>query len=142
MPRRNSPNHSPELTDPLFLSPDAGGVDLAGGARDAFGVGEIDHFEKRRISDTEVVIQPSDANTAARDIVIVDDCIATGSTIAAAINQFEDPNLIFITCVHPLFVGNARTKIENADIEALYATDTIERTVSTVSAAPAIAEQL
>ncbi len=131
-----------DLTDPLFLAPDAGAVELAVAARDAYRTEEINHFEKRRISDTEVEIQPSDASTAGRDIVLVDDSIATGLTIATAIEQFEEPNSVFVTCVHHLLVGNARTKIETAGVEAMYATDTIERSVSTVSAVPVIAARL
>ena len=47
------------LTDPLFLSPDAGAVDLAEAARDAYGAGNVDFFEKTRHSGTDVEISPT-----------------------------------------------------------------------------------
>ena len=132
----------PELSDPLFLSPDAGAVDLAETVRDAYGGGEVDYFEKIRHSDTDVEIQPSDAATAGRDVVLVDDIVATGSTMSTAIEQLSDPARVFVTCVHPMLAANARTKLATAGVEAVYGTDTIERAVSAVSAAPAIAESL
>ncbi|WP_336134858.1 ribose-phosphate diphosphokinase [Natronomonas amylolytica] len=132
----------PDLSDPLFLSPDAGAVDLTETVRDAYGAGETDYFEKHRVSDTEVEIQPSDADTTGRDVVLVDDIIATGSTMSSAIAQLTGPARTFVTCVHPMLAANARTKLANAGVDAIYGTDTIERGVSAVSAAPAIAEKL
>ena len=132
----------PELSDPIFLSPDAGAVDLAGTVRDAHGGGEVDYFEKLRHSDTDVEIQPSDASTTGRDVVLVDDIIATGSTMSTAIRQLDSPGRVFVTCVHPMLAANARTKLANAGIEAIYGTDTIEGAVSAVSVAPTIAGEL
>ena len=132
----------PGLSDPLFLSPDAGAVDLAETVRDAYGTGTVDYFEKVRHSDTDVEIRPSDASTAGRDVVLVDDIVATGSTMSTAIGQLSAPERVFVTCVHPMLAANARTKLATAGVEAVYGTDTIERAVSAVSAAPAIAESL
>lgn len=130
------------LSDPLFLSPDAGAIGLAETVRDAYGDGEVDYFEKTRNSDTDVEIEPSDATTAGRDIVLVDDIVATGSTMSTAVAQLTAPARVFVTCVHPMLAANARTKLERAGVDDVYGTDTIERPVSAVSVAPAIAEHL
>jgi ribose-phosphate pyrophosphokinase len=132
----------PELTDPVFLSPDAGAIALAETVRDAHGDGESDYFEKTRRSGSEVEIAPSDVDVEDRDVVVVDDIIATGSTMSEAIGVLDDPHRVFVTCVHPMLVGNARTKLARAGVDAVYGTDTIERAESRVSAAPAIAEAL
>ena len=132
----------PDLSDPLFLSPDAGAIDLAETVRDAYGGGAVDYFEKVRHSDTDVEIRPNDASTAGRDVVLVDDIVATGSTMSTAIDQLSAPERVFVTCVHPMLAANARTKLATAGVEAVYGTDTIERAVSAVSAAPAIADSL
>jgi len=132
----------PSLSEPLFLSPDASAVDLAEAVRDAYGAGEADYFEKDRHSDTDVEIRPSDANTANRDVVLVDDIIATGSTMSMAIAQLSEPARVFVTCVHPMLAANARSKLATAGVDAVYGTDTIERAVSAVSVAPAIADKL
>jgi len=132
----------PELSDPLFLSPDAGAVGLAETVRDAHGGGDADYFEKVRHSDTDVDIRPRDASTTGRDVVLVDDIVSTGSTMSTAIDQLSDPDRVFVTCVHPMLAANARTKLASAGVEAVYGTDTIERAVSTVSVAPTIADVL
>ena len=132
----------PELSDPLFVSPDAGAIELAETVRDAYGHGETDYFEKHRHSDTDVEIKPSDAVTSDRDVVLVDDIVATGSTMSTAIEHLSDPDRVFVTCVHPMLAANARTKLAIAGAAEIYGTDTIERAVSAVSAAPAIADAL
>ncbi|TKR24857.1 ribose-phosphate diphosphokinase [Natronomonas salsuginis] len=132
----------PELSDPLFVSPDSGAIELAEAIRDAYGGGEADYFEKVRHSDTAVEIKPSDASTTGRDVVLIDDIIATGSTMSTAIAQLSGPDRVFVTCVHPMLAANARTKLANAGVDAVYGTDTIERAVSSVSVAPAIADAL
>jgi len=132
----------PALSDPLFLSPDAGAEALAETVRDAHGTGETDYFEKRRVSDTEVEVRPSSAATAGRDVVLVDDIVATGSTMSTAIAQLSGPARVFVACVHPVLAASARTKLANAGADAVYGTDTVERAVSEVSAAPAIADVL
>jgi ribose-phosphate pyrophosphokinase len=132
----------PELADPVFLSPDAGAIELAETVRDAHGDGESDYFEKTRRSGSEVEIAPSDVAVAGRDVVVVDDIIATGSTMSEAIGVLDDPDRVFVTCVHPMLVGNARTRLGRTGVDAVYGTDTIERAESRVSATPAIAEAL
>ncbi|MFB6092759.1 MAG: ribose-phosphate diphosphokinase [Haloquadratum sp.] len=130
-----------DLTDPLFLSPDAGAIDLASATRDAYGAGGTDHFEKTRHSGTEVEIAPSDADTAGRDVVIVDDIVATGSTMSEAVAHLDADGAerVYAACVHPLLARDARTKLERAGIERIVGTDTIERDVSAVSVAPLVA---
>ncbi|MFC6826879.1 ribose-phosphate diphosphokinase [Halopelagius fulvigenes] len=130
-----------DLEDPLFLSPDAGAIELASAVRDAYGRGETDYFEKVRHSGTDVEITPSDADAANRDVVIADDIIATGSTMSQAIGHLDEggANRVFAACVHALLVRNARTKLERAGVERVFGTDTVERDVSAVSVAPFVA---
>ncbi|WP_266079319.1 ribose-phosphate diphosphokinase [Haladaptatus caseinilyticus] len=133
-----------DLADPVFLSPDAGALDIADTVRNAYGRGVTDYFEKKRLSGTEVEMTPSDTDVTGKDIVITDDIIATGSTMSGAVSllQKRDIGRVFVTCVHPMLALNARTKLANAGVVAVYGTDTIERAVSQVSVAPAIADAL
>ena len=129
------------LADPLFLSPDAGAVGLAEAVRDAYGGGEVDFFEKTRHSGTDVEISPSDAGAAGRSVVLVDDIVATGSTMSEAVAHLtaDGADRVFAACIHPLLAGNARLKLERAGIERIVGTDTVERDVSRVSVAPVVA---
>jgi len=134
-----------DLDDPLFVAPDAGAIELAETTRDAYGSGETDYFEKERDYDTgEVELTPSDAAVAGRDIVVVDDIIATGGTMSGAIAVLNDRGAgrVFAVCVHPVLAGAARTKLAAAGVERLIGTDTIERPISDVSVAPAVADAL
>jgi ribose-phosphate pyrophosphokinase len=130
-----------DLEDPLFLSPDAGAIELAEAVCDAYGRGETDYFEKVRHSGTEVEITPSDADATGRDVVIADDIVATGSTMSEAVRHLGDDGAhrVYAACVHPLLARTARTKLERAGVERVYGTDTVERDVSDVSVAPLVA---
>jgi ribose-phosphate pyrophosphokinase len=88
-----------------------------------------------------VEITPSDADASDRDVVIVDDIVATGSTMSEAVSHLDagGANRVFAACVHPLLVRNARTKLQRAGIERIVGTDTVERDVSVVSVAPSVA---
>ncbi|WP_049969236.1 ribose-phosphate diphosphokinase [Haladaptatus cibarius] len=133
-----------DLTEPVFLSPDEGALDIADTVQTTYGRGVTDYFEKKRLSGTEIEMTPSDTDVTGRDVVITDDIIATGSTMSEAVSllQQRDVGRVFVTCVHPMLAQNARTKLAKAGVEAVYGTDTIERAVSQVSVAPAIADAL
>jgi len=135
----------PALDDPLFLAPDESAVALAGTVRDAYGAGDTDYFEKHRDRDTgEVEIEPSDATVTGRDVVVVDDIIATGSTMSEAVGVLAARGVdrVFAACVHPLLVRSAATKLRNAGVEQVVGTDTVEHACSCVSAAAALADAL
>jgi len=134
-----------DLSEPVFVAPDEGAVDIAEHARDAYGRGAADYFEKERDYDTgEVSVSPGNTDVADRDVVLVDDIVATGSTMSEAIDALHerDVNDAYVACIHPLLTGNARTRLETAGLAGLWGTDTLERDVSAVSVAPLLAEHL
>ncbi|MFB6219473.1 MAG: ribose-phosphate diphosphokinase, partial [Halobacteriaceae archaeon] len=132
----------PALDDPLFLAPDEAATPLARTVRDAAGGGAVDHFEKSRDYDTGAVSVAGAADAAGRDVVVVDDIVATGSTMAEAVGALADPARVFVACVHPLLVGNARARLARAGVDRVVGTDTVEGAASRVSAAPAVADRL
>ncbi|MFC7097503.1 ribose-phosphate diphosphokinase [Halobaculum marinum] len=134
-----------DLTEPLFLGPDASAESLAVAVRDAYGTGETDFFEKERDYDTgEVSVTPSDASVAGRDVVVVDDIIATGSTMSEAVAALHERDCadVYTACVHGMLAANARTKLAAAGVKRVIASDTIERAASDVSVAPLVADAL
>ena len=134
-----------ELTEPVFLAPDEGAVSLAERVRDAYGRGTTDYFRKERDYDTgDVQVDPGDTSVTGRDVVVVDDIVATGSTMSEAVAALRDrdPGRIVTCCVHPMLVGNARTKLAAAGVDRVIGTDTVECASSTVSVAPVIADVL
>ena len=133
-----------DLTEPVFVSPDEGAVDIAETVSSAYGRGEVDYFEKTRHTSTDVEIRPRDADVEDRDVVLTDDIIATGSTMSEAVGVLEGLGAarVFVTCVHPMLASNAVLKLSSAGVDSVYGTDTLERAVSEVSVAPAIADAL
>ncbi|MFC7176774.1 ribose-phosphate diphosphokinase [Halosegnis marinus] len=135
----------PDLADPLFLAPDEGAIGIAETVCDAYGAGSCDHFEKTRDYDTgDVTVEPAGADPDGREVVLVDDIVATGSTMSAAIARLHERGVadVYVTCLHPMFADNARAKLADAGVAGVWGTDTIERPVSDVSVAPTLAERL
>ena len=132
------------LHDPLFVSPDAGARDIATSMRDAYGRGTIDHFEKTRQDAETVSIEPSDADPANRDVVLIDDIVATGGTASEAVRLLTEKHAarVIVTCVHAVLAERARTRLARAGVDRIIATDTIEVPETSVSVAPTIAEHL
>ncbi|KAB7513483.1 ribose-phosphate diphosphokinase [Halosegnis rubeus] len=133
----------PDLDDPLFLAPDEGAIGLAETVCDAYGDGSTDYFEKTRSYDTgDVTVEPSGTEPAGRTVVLVDDIVATGSTMSAAVGQLHERNVgeVYVTCLHPMFAANARSKLADAGVAGVWGTDTIERPASAVSVAPTLAD--
>jgi ribose-phosphate pyrophosphokinase len=129
------------LADPLVLAPDDGAVDLAETVRDAYGRGTVDYFEKTRLSGADVELTPRSADPSGRDVVVIDDIIATGSTTSEAVAILDDrgADRVVVAAVHAVLARDALAKLRRAGVERVVATDTVERPVSSVSAAPAVA---
>jgi ribose-phosphate pyrophosphokinase len=131
------------LDNPVVISPDKGAVAMAKTAALCLGA-ESDYLEKTRLSGTEVSMSPKEIDVNGRDVVIFDDMIATGGTMATAISLLrkQGARKVFLAAVHPVLTGNAILKLYRSGVEAVIATDTIDRGVGTVSVAPLIAEAL
>ncbi|RZN33852.1 MAG: ribose-phosphate diphosphokinase [Methanophagales archaeon ANME-1-THS] len=131
------------IARPVIIGPDEGARELvkAVAAPHRF---EYDVLEKKRISGDEVIIQPKELSVEAKNVVIVDDIISTGGTIAeaAAMIKAREANEIYVACIHGLFVQNATLRILNAGVKEIIATDTIESIFSTISVAKMIADEL
>ncbi|ESS12000.1 MAG: ribose-phosphate pyrophosphokinase [uncultured archaeon A07HR60] len=133
----------PSLTEPLFLGPDGGAIQLTEAVRDAYGEGTVDHCEKHRDRETGAIdITPAGTSVTGRDVVLVDDIIATGSTMSESISALKDANRVFAVTVHPLLVGNALTKLRQAGVTRVIGTDTVEHAVSDVSVADPVEDTL
>lgn len=132
-----------KFRDPIIVAPDKGAVPLVKNASANLDI-DYDFLEKTRLSGDTVSIRPKNIDVKGRDVIIMDDIISTGGTIAEAIALLKKQGAhdVFAACVHPVLSNNAILKLFKAGVKGIISTDTIEKGVSTVSAAPVIAEAL
>jgi ribose-phosphate pyrophosphokinase len=108
---------------------------------------------KQRISATEVSVNRITGDVKGRPCVIVDDMIATGSTIEESVRALRHAGAlpeITVVATHAVFVAGALQKMADAGVRHLVITDTIAAPTSpipslppmTVSVAPLLASAI
>ena len=115
-----------ELTNLTMLSPDVGGVKMARAYAKRLNA-ELAIVDKRRDGPTAVEVMHVIGDVKGRNVVLVDDIISTATTMAQAASaaKREGARDVYICATHPIFVGDAIKKLNNAPIRELIVTDTI-----------------
>jgi len=132
------------LDGAFSLSPDKGAIKLAEEADKVLG-GGCGWLRKERNRFTgEIQVEEKSLNVEGRDVIVFDDIISTGGTIARVVKMLKTQGArrVYAACVHPLLIGEAKTKIMQSGAEEIVGTDSIPSSVRTVSLAPLIAEAL
>ncbi|MCD6243469.1 ribose-phosphate diphosphokinase [Candidatus Bathyarchaeota archaeon] len=126
------------------LAPDRGAVQLAVEAAGVLG-GEYGWLEKKRDLYTgEAKTEEKILNVSGKDVIIFDDIISTGGTVANAVKilKKQGARRVFAACAHPLMIGNAKEKILQSGAEGIVGTDSVPSDVTVVSLAPLLAKVL
>jgi ribose-phosphate pyrophosphokinase len=126
------------------LSPDKGAIGLAEEADRVLG-GGCGWLRKERDRFTgEIQVEEKSLNVKGRDVIVFDDIISTGGTLARAVKMLKTQGArrVYAACVHPLLIGEAKQKIIESGAEEIVGTDSISSSVKTVSLASLIAEAL
>lgn len=114
------------LSEPLVVSPDAGGVDRA--SRFALGLGgTMALIDRRRGSPSKVKSMHLIGDVAGRECVLVDDMIDTGSTLTEAADLLMTSGAKSVRAVitHPVLSGSGSERLNRSKISQLITTDTI-----------------
>ncbi|KAF5034648.1 Ribose-phosphate pyrophosphokinase [anaerobic digester metagenome] len=131
------------LERPMLVAPDEGARGLVKNVASGHGF-DHDHLQKTRLSGDTVVIKTKNLDVTGRHVVLVDDMIATGGTMAESIRMLKSQGAIdvHLACVHPVLTRNAALRLFNAGVKDIIGTDTLEKAESKLSVAPLIAEAL
>ena len=111
----------------VVVAPDMGAIWRAKSLASALGV-EYDYLVKHRDRVTgDVSIEPKTINVRDKHVVIVDDIISTGGTIAKASEALKSlgARSITVVAVHGLFVGNAMEKMKRVGVDRIAVTNTV-----------------
>ena len=146
LPTREFAKYFKERLNPrtVVLAPDKGALKRASTLAGELGL-DYDYIEKvrDRVSG-EVKALPKEINVEDKDVLIVDDIISTGGTIALAARSIKERGGkdIYAVCTHALLVHNALDKIYESGVSEVIATDTVPSPVSKITIAPLIVEYL
>ena len=114
------------LENVIFASPDAGGTervrDYAKYFDCEFVICDKTREKANEVKSVEVIGEVKD-----KDVIIVDDLIDTGGTIAMASNVIMDKGAKSVRAIitHPVLSGNAEENLENSSLKELVVTDSI-----------------
>ncbi|MCF6157808.1 MAG: ribose-phosphate pyrophosphokinase [wastewater metagenome] len=112
--------------DWVVVSPDVGGIKLARNYSKKLGI-KLAVVDKRRVGPEETHIGFVIGDVYDKNVILMDDLIATGGSIAEAANVLKEKGAkdIYVGATHPVFCGAAVEKLYNAPIKEIIVTDTI-----------------
>jgi ribose-phosphate pyrophosphokinase len=138
-----------DLSQAVVLSPDLGYAKSAAAFARRLGI-PVAAGAKERFSDSEVSISSIIGDVAGRDVIIVDDEIARGTTVIELLSVLrrQEPRSICIACTHGLFADGALEKLAAAeDVSEIVCTNSVPAPMehpklTVLSVAPALAEAI
>jgi len=126
------------------LSPDLGRSELVEKVSQLMGGGFAFFMKVRDRYTGKTTMKAKNLDLDGKDVVIFDDIISSGGTMARAIQGLKDQGAgkVAAVCTHALPVPGANEKLKNAGADKIVATDTVESIYETVSVAKLVADFL
>ena len=117
---------SPKMGKVAIVSPDPGNLKAASSYAEMLNA-DLAFIDKRRKSATSVAMTAIVGDIEGKTILMFDDMITTGGTIAEASKILKDNGAgdIYVTATHGVFAGQAIERLVKAPIERIVITDTI-----------------
>jgi ribose-phosphate pyrophosphokinase len=131
------------LENPYILSPDRGALAIARRIGEGLGA-EYGNFEKVRDRVTgAITVKGERVDARGRDVVITDDLISTGGTIANACRIVKEGGAkrVIAVCSHPLLVAGAYERMRGAGLDEVLGTDSIDSDLGKIQVAPLVAKE-
>ena len=143
--------HALDLSNSVVVSPDLGNAKAASAFARMLGV-PVAAGAKQRFSDDRVVINAVIGDVEGKDVIVLDDEIARGSTVVELIDRLRERNVasIRIACTHGLFTDGALDRLAALpDVTEIVCTNSVPipkdkwvPKLRVLSIAPALAEAM
>jgi ribose-phosphate pyrophosphokinase len=137
-----------DLSRAIVVSPDLGNAKSAAAFARRLGV-PVAAGAKERLSDTQVSITTIIGDVSGRDVIVLDDEIARGTTMFELLDRLREQGArsIAVACTHGLFIDSALEKLAATDVTEIVCTNSVPMPVahpklSVLSVAPALAEAI
>ncbi len=134
---------SKDLKNPVVVSPDKGAIERSKSFASFFGKNvPVEVFSKKRDVITGEIEMTGQLDVENMDVIIADDIISTGGTMASAIqiSKKSGARKVYAVGTHPLLIQDAVSRILHSGADEIIGTDTIDNPFSTVSMASVLAE--
>jgi ribose-phosphate pyrophosphokinase len=137
-----------DLSRAVVVSPDLGYAKSAAAFARRLGV-PVAAGAKQRISDLKVIISAIIGDVAGRDVIVLDDEIARGTTVFELLTLLreQDVRSVAVACTHALFTPDVVDKLASADVTEIVCTNSApvpadHPKLHVLSVAPALAEAI
>ena len=137
-----------DLSRAVVVSPDLGYAKSAADFARRLGV-PVAAGAKQRVSDTQVILSAIIGDVAGRDVIILDDEIARGTTVFELLTLLaeQDVRSVAVACTHGLFADGALDKLAATDVTEIVCTNSVplpadHPKLHVLSVAPALAEAI
>lgn len=133
------------LKDPFILGPDTESINWARELAQHYGTDEYDAFGKERdISTGEIRTLTKQLDLRGRDVIVVDDIVSTGGTMANALKSAREmgARCLIAAFVHPVLAPGSLERLLGAGADIVISTDTLEWVGSRATVVPTVASVL
>jgi ribose-phosphate pyrophosphokinase len=139
-----------DLSNAVVVSPDLGHAKSAAAFARRLGV-PVAAGAKERIDDERVIISAIIGDVAGRDVIVLDDEIARGTTIFELLDRLAEQRArsVAVACTHGLFADGALDKLAATDVTEIVCTNSVpmpphaeQPKLTVLSVAPAMAEAI
>jgi ribose-phosphate pyrophosphokinase len=116
-----------DLSNSVVVSPDFGNAKVASQLARILDL-PVAAGSKQRLSDDTVVIDRIVGDVAGRDVIVLDDEIATAGSIVELLHKLREHDVrrIRLACTHGLFTGAAIDRLkQQADVDEIVITNTV-----------------
>lgn len=134
-----------KLDDCVIVGPDEESEQWAKIASEELGGVPYTVMEKKRISASEVVVEPRNPDIVrGRAAIVVDDIISTGGTIVETVRVLRNLGVreVYVAVTHAILAGRAYNRLVQLELQDLAASDTVLSPISRVRTAPILARSI